>query len=233
MHDDDHQELRRLAEACNILALEGHNDLTLGHLSMRTATGQGFWMKRNAIGLDEVAGPEDFVRLGFDGVQSAGSGGRHSEWPIHAAILLARPEIRYVAHTHPLHASILSGAGEALAPYTLDADYFGVIPTLHDLAALIVEMAEGEALAAALGSGPVLFLANHGVVFCGQTVEELTCVGVFLERAARIHLAGRAAGLAPPLLPAATRARRHDQIMTPRHWQHSYDYLARKLARTR
>ena len=54
-------------------------------------------MKRNAIGLDEVAGAWDFIRLDFDGVQHEGMGGWHSEWPIHAAALLARPARRFVA----------------------------------------------------------------------------------------------------------------------------------------
>jgi len=35
-------------------------------------------------------------------------------------------------------------------------------------------------------------MANHGVTFCGTSIEYATCVGVFLERAARAHLLGAA-----------------------------------------
>ena len=112
----------------------------------------------------------------------------------------------------------------------MNTDYFGDIPTLRDLSAQIVDMDEGRALAAALGQAPALFLANHGVVFCGASIEEVTCVGMYLERAAWTHLGG---WLAPPTLAAALRARRHAQIMTPRHWEHPYGDLAWRLARTK
>jgi L-fuculose-phosphate aldolase len=221
--------LDRLAEACRILAMEGHSDMTLGHVAWRDPLQRGVWIKRNRIGLDEVRSAADFVLVADSGMKLAGDGGVHSEWPIHAAILAARPDVRFTAHTHPLHASVLSGSGEALRPYTLDADYFTTIPMLRDTQALIVTAEEGEAVAQALDDALVVMLANHGVVFCGRTLEELVCVGAFLERAARAHLLGATAGLAPPQLDAEARARRHAQIMTPRHHEHSYQYFLRRL----
>ena len=47
-------DLDKLASARRILELEGHGDMTLGHLSLRDPDRRGFWMKRNAIGLGEV-----------------------------------------------------------------------------------------------------------------------------------------------------------------------------------
>src|SRR3546814_8252262 len=49
----------------------------------------------------------DFVLVSFDGVKLEGEGGMHSEWPIHAEILRARPDVQVVAHTHPFFASLL------------------------------------------------------------------------------------------------------------------------------
>src|SRR5487761_1141313 len=80
------ERLMDLARACRILEMEGHGDMTLGHLSMRADDDSGFWMKRNQIGLGEVLGPEDFVLVDWDGEKISGSGGRHSEWPIHSEI---------------------------------------------------------------------------------------------------------------------------------------------------
>lgn len=121
-----------LALGCRILELEGHGDMSLGHLSLRDPEGRGFWLKRNRIGLEEVHGAEDFVLVNFEGKQIAGSGGRHSEWPIHSAILLKRPDVQVVAHTHPRHASILSGCLERFTPYTL----VGELPVLRETAAI-------------------------------------------------------------------------------------------------
>ena len=52
-----------VAKSCRILEMEGHGDLSLGHLSLRDPEGRGFWMKRNRIGLGEVLGPEDLVLI--------------------------------------------------------------------------------------------------------------------------------------------------------------------------
>ncbi|OGA66496.1 MAG: hypothetical protein A3G81_02260 [Betaproteobacteria bacterium RIFCSPLOWO2_12_FULL_65_14] len=191
----DTNALERLAKACRILEMHGHGDLSLGHVSLRDPDGRGFWLKRNRAGLGEIRGPEDFVLVSFDGEKLAGAGGRHSEWPIHSEILKRRRDVQVVAHTHALHASVLSGASEALQPYTLDADYFVDLP----------------------------------VTFCGTSIEHATCVGVFLEKACKAHLLGKAAGLQVNPLGSAVRGKRHAQIMTPAHIEHSWDYFCRML----
>src|SRR5258707_15805942 len=84
------ERLTEAARACRILDMEGHGDMTLGHLSVREAAGRGFWMKRNQIGLGEVLDADDFVLVDWDGRQIAGSGGRHSQWPIHSGVFCAR-----------------------------------------------------------------------------------------------------------------------------------------------
>src|SRR6185437_16629072 len=81
------KQLTDAARACRVLDMEGHGDMTLGHLSVRDSSGKGFWMKRNQIGLGEVIGADDFVLLDWDGKQIAGPGRSHSEWPIHSEIL--------------------------------------------------------------------------------------------------------------------------------------------------
>ena len=222
-----HETLELLALACRILEAEGHGDMTLGHLSVRDPGGRGFWMKRNRAALGEIRGPEDFVLVSWSGEKLEGQGGRHSEWPIHSEVLKLRPDVQVVAHTHPLHASVFSGGTEALLPYTLDADYFADLPRHEDDVALVTTVQEGEALARSLGPHFAVLMANHGVTFCGTSVEHATCVGVFLEKACRAHLLGKAAGL--PLHPVApeVRARRHAQIMTATHVTHSWDYFRR------
>jgi ribulose-5-phosphate 4-epimerase/fuculose-1-phosphate aldolase len=221
--------LDELARACRILEMEGHGDMTLGHLSMRDPEGRGFWMKRNRIGLGEVMGPDDFVLVDWDGNQIAGSGTRHSEWPIHSEILRARPDVEVVGHTHPFHACVFSASVEPLQAFTLDADYFIDVPRHDDDVALITTKDEGVAVARSLGAGFVVFMGNHGVTFCGTTVAHATCVGVFIEKACKIQLAGQAAGFRSRMPEPATREKRRSQIMTPVHWDHSWNYFCRKL----
>jgi len=221
--------LDKLARGCRILEMEGHGDMTLGHLSLRDPQGRGFWLKRNAFGLGEILSARDFVLVDHEGRQLAGEGGRHSEWPIHSRILLARPDVQVVAHTHPAHASVLSAFRGAPRPYTLDADYFAKVPCFAGESALLKTPDQGEALAEALGSHFAVFMANHGVTFCGTSVEHAVCVGVFLERAARLHTLGAAAGGEPAFPGQAARAQRHGQIMSPVHIEHCWNYFSRKL----
>ncbi len=221
--------LTEAARACRILDMEGHGDMTLGHLSVRETARSGFWMKRNQIGLGEVLGPEDFVLVDWDGKQIAGSGGRHSEWPIHSEIFRARADVNVVVHSHPFYASVFSAAVEPLQPYTLDADYFIEVPRHDDELALITTKSEGEAVARALGKNFAVLMGNHGVTFCGTTIEHAACTGIFLEKACRAHLIGRTAGLKTSMLSQAARDKRHQQIMTQVHWQHSWRYFCRKL----
>jgi L-fuculose-phosphate aldolase len=230
-HEGDlRQSLDELARACRILEMEVHGDMTLGHLSLRDPERRGFWLKRNRIGLGEVRGAGDFVLVDWDGQQLAGSGGRHSEWPIHSEILRTRPDVQVVAHTHPFHACVFSASLDPLQPFGLDADYFVDVPRHIDQVALITTKEEGGALAQSLGGEFAVFMANHGVTFCGTSIPHATCVGVFLEKACKAQLAGQAAGFRASMPDRATRATRHGQMMTPTHWEHCWHYFCRKLA---
>jgi L-fuculose-phosphate aldolase len=224
---EDH--LLKSALACRILEMEGHGDMTLGHLSLRDPSENGFWMKRNSIGLGEVLDGADFVLLDWNGKKLSGNGEQHSEWPIHSEILKARPDVNVVVHSHPFHACVFSSATESLQPYTLDADYFIEVPRHTDETALITTEQQGKALASTLGDNFAVFMANHGVTFCGVTLEQAVCVGVFLEKACRAHIVGRGSMLPISTPDPATREARHKQIMTPRHWSHSWEYFCRKL----
>jgi L-fuculose-phosphate aldolase len=226
---DLRNSLDELARACRILEMEGHGDMTLGHLSWRDPAQRGFWLKRNRIGLGEVLGADDFVLVDWDGRQMAGSGGRHSEWPIHSEILRLRPDVQVVAHSHPFHACVVSASLDPLQPFTLDADYFIDVPRHEADVALITTKDEGAALAQSLGAGFAVLMGNHGVTFCGTSVAHAACVGIFLEKACKAQLAGQGAGFRASLPGRATRERRNSQIMTPVHWEHSWNYFCRKL----
>ena len=106
------RQLFELALACRVLAMEGHEDVAQGHLSLRDPECHGIWLKRRGLGLSEVRSAEDFTLLDFDGNQLAGSGRHHSEWPIHSEVMLARPEIQVGVHTHPHYATLFSALEE-------------------------------------------------------------------------------------------------------------------------
>lgn len=222
--------LTECARACRVLEMEGHGEMTLGHLSLRDPEGRGFWLKRNRMGLGEILSADDFVLVDWDGTKLSGSGGRHSEWPIHSEILKLRADVQVVVHTHPFYASVFSASTEPLRPFTLAADYFVDVPRHEDDVALITTKDEGAALAKNLGHGFAVLMGNHGVTFCGTTVAHATCVGIFLEMACKAQITGLSAGFATLMPSRAIRQKRHAQIMTPVHWEHCWNYFCRKLA---
>jgi len=222
--------LKNLAVAHRILEMEHQGDMTLGHLSARDPEDRGFWMKRNAIGLGEVGGPEDFVLLSLDGQQLDGTGRPHSEWPIHSQIFLNRADIQVVAHTHPFHACVFSASDTPLQAVTLEANYFNLpVPRYDNAVALIKTVGLGNDIAAALGNNYALLMANHGVTFCGTSVEHATMMGIFLEKACKAQLAIAASGLPWSPLDARVEEERRKQIMTPIHIEHCWRYYVRKM----
>ena len=224
--------LRDLARAHRILDLEGHNDMSLGHLSWRDPLGRGLWLKRGNIGLEEVTAT-DFVLVSFDGDVLEGDGIRHLEWPIHAEILLARPEVAVVAHTHPLHATALSATEVAIGPFSNEGVWFETGVPHFKLTSDLVNTSElGRELAVALGSCEAVLLKNHGATFVGASVKEATLAGVFLERAARLQLILASSGLAHEHSGPEEIHQKRLTIYPPRAVDNFWQYYNRKLDRT-
>jgi L-fuculose-phosphate aldolase len=225
--------LRDLARAHRILDLEGHNDMSLGHLSLRDPGGRGFWLKRGNIGLEEVIGAEDFVLLDFDGKVLGGAGLRHLEWPIHAEILRSRPDVNVVAHTHPFHATVLSATAEQIRPYTNEGVWFagGGVPHFKLTSDLVNTPELGRELAGALGSTSAVLLKNHGAAFVGSDVREVTLAGIFLEKAARVQLTLAASGLGYSYPDADEIRQKRLTIYPDRAVENFWQYYNRKLDR--
>lgn len=189
------EPLRDLARGHRILAMEGHEELILGHLSWRDPSGRGFWIKRHGIGMAEVWEPGDLILLAFDGERLDGTGNRHAEWPIHAEIYRARPDVASVAHTHAFHATAFSATAGPLRAVALPGTYFREdVPRYTDTAHLVDTPELGRAVAAALGNASAVLMRNHGVTFCGPSLDHCVSLGYFLERACRQQLVLEASG---------------------------------------
>lgn len=184
------QLLEELALAHRVLAANGHSSGTLGHMSIRDPDGRGFWLKRMGIGLNEVRGSADFILLDFSGAQLAGTGRRHSEWPIHSEIYLARPDVHVVCHTHPFHVATFSAITNAeLQPLTHEGNYlYARLAYYKKMQGLIVTKALGEDLAATLGAGNVILMKNHGVTVVGARISVVGLGALAVESACRAQL---------------------------------------------
>ena len=229
MADRPRSLLADAALACRVLACEGHEDMTLGHLAVRDPGGRGLWIKRAGISLAEVAGPDDFLLLDFAGRRLDGGGRRHLEWPVHAAIMLARPDVHATGHTHPRACRILAATGEPLRQVCNESVLFADGLGRYEASADLVHTVElGARLAAALGAGRAVLLANHGVAFCAGSVPDLLFTGLFVERAAAAQLALAASGLDARYSDPADVAAKRSRTCSPEAVADAWGYYARQ-----
>jgi L-fuculose-phosphate aldolase len=187
--------LRDLAVACRVLALYGHEDKALGHLSWRDPAGRGLWLKRAHVGLAEIETAKDFVLIDFKGERLAGDAPLHKEWPIHTEIMLARPDVNIVGHTHPFYACLFAATEEPLRAIGHEGCYFNAdVPRYRGTSFLIDTIPLGKDLAQALGAHKVVLMNNHGLTFCGGSLAEAAVLGITIEKACKQQLTLAASG---------------------------------------
>ena len=179
-----------LARAHRILEMEGHGDMSMGHLSFRDPQGRGIWLKRGNLGFEEVT-EKDFILIDFEGEILEGTGLRHLEWPLHTELMLARPDINVVGHSHPFNAIIFAATGQKLGAYSNEGVWFEETGVPHfTLTSDLIDTRElGKAHAKGMGGSDAVFLRNHGASFVGASVRDATLCGIFLEKAAKMQVA--------------------------------------------
>lgn len=230
----DSSVIAKLVNAHDILHAEGQGDGTLGHITARAPEGGGFWMKRADLAFDEVKSEADLLLLSFSGERLKGEGPIHSEWPIHAAIFLARPDIGSAIHTHSASAALISACGQTIEALTTDGGYFSQspVPLFHAPRAHIDDMEIGGAMANALGSQLALLIRNHGIVACGSDIAQATLVAMFLDRAAKVQV--QASSLGPSCTPAQKEemAGRAAMLHSRTFIEQTFASYVRRLARS-
>ena len=216
--------------AYRILDMEGHTDMTQGHLTIRDPAGRGFWIKRTGIAFSEVRGSKDFVLVDLSGKRMAGTGGVHGEWPIHAEIFRSRPDVNAIGHTHPFYACVFSACREPLHGVTHEgASLDGTVSRYTDTSNLINTPQLGRDVAKALGAAPAVLMRNHGITFVGRTVEECVLAGIFLERACHAQLVAAASGFAWEYPDEREMRKKYQTVMTPAYIRNSWEFYLRKL----
>ena len=221
----------KVANACNILSMEGHTDTVYGHVSARHAEPDQVWMKPAGLGLEEVRG-HDIITSDFKGQKLAGELPLHLEYPIHTEIYRRRPDVQCVIHTHPPYATAFTAVDTPLRPVNHEGVLFTPPPPrFTQTSDLIVTASLGRAVADAIGDNNALLLKNHGIVVAGPSVEETCITAVLLEKAAYMQLLDQQFG---PIEwtddeEAAVKRRR---IYNEASFQGMWAYFLRKLHRS-
>ena len=166
------------------------------HFSLMLPDGSRFLLNRYGLHWSEVTA-SNLLALDAEGNVLAGDGEvEKTAFHIHSRIHLANPRAACVLHTHMPYATALT----LLEPGRLEMVEQNALRFFEDIAyddsynGLVVDRAEGDRLARALGTKRAMFLANHGVIVVGPTVAEAFDDLYYLERAARLQVLARSTG---------------------------------------
>jgi len=172
-----HAQQSGLAEAIRILTRSGLIDHS-GHGSVRRDA-RTFDINSGAS-IRATVTDADIVAIDLDGQLVEGAARPPLEFPIHAAIYRARPDVGAIMHTHPRWSTLLTMVGAPYRPVFGQGALLGDVP-VFDSPLSVNTVARGEELAAALGGGQAVLLKSHGAVIAGADLLECFALSVYLE----------------------------------------------------
>lgn len=219
---------QQVALTCRILSAQGHDSGLAGQITARVDGAKNFVTQRLGLGFDEITASnllvvdEDLNVIEGDGMPNPAN-------RFHAWIYRARPDVRCIIHTHPLHTSALSMLERPLQIAHMDTCVlYDDVAFLNTWPGVPVGNTEGETISVALGNKRAILLAHHGLLVAGGSVEEACIVAIQFERAAMLQLLAEAAGAIQPIDPALGREA-HDWILQGKRSQASFYYYARRV----
>ena len=161
---------QKLVDGCHILDHEGITD-GFGHVSVRVPGTETFLTIANVS--PGCATLERLVMLDLNGKFLGGINVPPYEWPIHACILKARPEVMSVCHTHSKWSSLFSVLKGGLRPLHVYAKFLPIAgPPVYPAAGLIGTIERGMALSASLKDSAAVLMRAHGDAVVGTSLEE-------------------------------------------------------------
>jgi L-ribulose-5-phosphate 4-epimerase len=219
----------KLALACRILGTEGHDDLDLGHVSVRDPDNPVRMMiKGRGLCLSEIH-EEDLVTIDFDYRKIEGKRSPHGEMPIHVEIYKVRKDVNCIVHTHPMYATAFSATEQILRPVNNEGVLFVNPLPYYDLVTdLIIEPGQGASLAEKLGDEKAVIMKNHGIVVVGKTIEQATGRAYLLEKTIKTLCIAKVFG-EPTWTGDEEAATKANHIFTEARIQAIWDTLVRRL----
>jgi L-ribulose-5-phosphate 4-epimerase len=209
---------QKLVEGCHILDREGITDY-YGHVSARIPGAEAFLtiadVSPRCVTLDRL------VMLDLDGNYLGGVNSPPYEWPIHACIMRARPEVMSVCHTHSKWSSLFSVLQQGLRPLHMYGKFLAAGgPPIYPRSGLINSVERGEALSAVLKDHAAVLLRAHGDAVVGTSLEQA------IQRTTQLALLGELAhravahGEALPLTGEELATFAADQSFPARVWEY-------------
>jgi L-ribulose-5-phosphate 4-epimerase len=181
---------------------------TWGNISVRIV--DGLLVTPSRVNYEQVTA-DDLVVVGWEGRVVRGRRTPTSEMELHRQLLLRRPDLGALIHSHSPWASVCACAHRAIPVLADDmAEVIGgeVHCARYVSAGRHRELARAAAEAIGPDAGAVL-LANHGAVAGGRDLAEALVACQFVEKAAMILIHAAVLGGAQPIPEPLWREERH------------------------
>lgn len=227
IEDSQFTDRQKLALTCRILFDKGHDSGLAGQITSRLPISKTFLTQRFGLGFDEITA-ENLIEVDHDLKPLEPNAMANPANRFHTWIYKEHPEVNCIIHTHPTHIAALSMLEVPLAISQMDTcglyndcsfvDHWPGVPVGNE---------EGELISKALGKNRALFLAHHGQLVIGKTIEEACNLAILIERAAKLQLLAMAAGTIKPL-PENLAQEAHDWVSTEKRNQVNFAYYARQ-----
>jgi ribulose-5-phosphate 4-epimerase/fuculose-1-phosphate aldolase len=227
--DNDEQLIVATAQANQALGTSGQSDMVWGHASIRDPGGRGVWMKASGWSFGEVTA-DRVALVSPEGEVLAGHGPRHIEYPIHTEVMLARPDVNSVVHTHAPAAVSFASLDVPLLAISHDGVEFAEPPIARftRTGALISSAELGRALAETIGDGVGCLIPQHGLVTVGPDAATAVMRALLLARACHNQLQAMAAGPIKRWSDSAEIALKKRQVWPQSQINAGYAYLCRQ-----
>lgn len=158
---------------------------TSGNISMKE-NDDSYYITPSSMSYDEIT-EDDIVRIHKDGTPYNQGQKPSSEWQMHISIYEAYDKYKAIVHTHSTIATSFAVARKDIPLILIEMKPFlgGAIKVSPFAPAGSKEL--GEVIIPYLDEVNSTLLANHGVVSCGNTLEEAFLAAEYVEDAAKIY----------------------------------------------
>ena len=199
----------RVIEACFQMRDQlGYFIGTWGNISVRVK--EGILITPSRMQYEDIK-PADLVVISYEGVQIKGTRVPTSESELHRQILLERPDIGVIIHSHSPWATACACAHRSIPVICDDmAEAIGGEVHCSEYQPAGRHRAMAEAARRAIGPDAcAVLIGNHGVVVGGRDMNETIAACQILEKAAMALIQSEALGGARPIPEELWREERH------------------------
>lgn len=205
----------RLAAAFRLFGRFGFDEGVAGHITARDPEHpEHFWVNPFGVNFKHIK-VSDLICVDHSGEVVIGDRPVNgAAFAIHSRIHAARPDVIAAAHSHSIYGKAWSAFRRPLDPITQDAcAFYGDHAVFEDYTGVVLDLAEGDRIAEALGDGKAAILSNHGNLTVGHSVDEAAFWFITMERSCQAQLqVMQCSGIEPVLIDPDQAAKTQEQV---------------------